>query len=270
MKVGKAILLTLLLLILEAVFHLGSFIIFDTKSNPENLEHIRGGTILGARLFAYLSILYFFWKPGAEKLNFNIRKLSLPVIALILLIIIGSEFLIRPFVDLTRLFNNSPVNFTYEGFSTYQIYISITALIIAPIFEELFFRAFLFKKLILNNGLLTGLLVSSFLFSIIHWETPLNLIPAFIVGIISAVIFYKTGNIIYSILLHFLYNAVNQAVYYKAELYSEWLNWLNFGILYWSLFAFGIFITLLGLKLIPDSGGEVFRSATFNTDSIKK
>src|SRR5690606_12409202 len=257
MKIGKAILLTLLLLILEAVFQVGSYLIFDTKSNPENLDHIKGGTILGARLLAYLIIFYFFWKPGTSIISFKTGSLSFTVNSLILLIILGSEFRIRPFVDLVRFLNNSPVNFTYEGFSTYQIYFTITALLLAPIFEELFFRGFLFKKLITKNGFLTGLLVSSFLFSIIHWETPLNLIPAFIVGLISAVIFYKTGNIIYSILLHFLYNALNQVFYYKAALYSEWLNWLDFGILYWSLFVLGIFLTLLGLKLIPNSRGKL-------------
>lgn len=256
MKIGKAILLTVLLLVLEAVFHLLSYLIFDTKSNPENLDHIRGATILMGRLLAYLIIFYFFWKPGSAELFFSSKEISISVISLILLIIIGSEFLNRPFADLDRLLNNAPANFVYEGYSTYKIYGTITALIIAPVFEELFFRGFLFKKLVRKNNFLIGLFVSSVLFSIIHWETPLNLIPAFIMGLISAVIFYKTGNIFYSILLHFLYNFSNHIYYYNAQLYSVWLNWLDFGILYWSLFIFGIFITLLALRLIPITGSQ--------------
>ncbi len=183
--------------------------------------------------------------------SFKSEKLSIPVIAVLFLIIIGTEFLNRPFIDLNRLLNYTPVDFVYEGFSTLQIYAVLTSLLVAPVFEELFFRKFLFQKLLLKNGFLTSIIVSSFLFSIIHWETPLNLIPAFIMGMVLAFIFYKTGNIIYSILLHFIYNALSQVAYYYSELYSEWLNWLNFGILYWSLFALGIFITLFALWLIP-------------------
>ena len=175
------------------------------------------------------------------------------------MIILGTEFLNRPFADLDRLINYTPVNFNYNGYSTLQIYAALTALLVAPVFEELFFRKFLFKKLLLKNGFLTGILVSSLLFSIIHWETPLNLIPAFLFGLISAYIFYRTGNIIYSIILHFLYNASSQVTYYKAELYSEWLNWLDFGILYWSLFVFGIFITWFAVRSIPDSRDREFK-----------
>ncbi len=250
MGIGKAVLLTLLYLIFEMALQLTSYSIFDPWTYLEN-EHIRGLTIIISRVTAYLILFYFFWKPKSEILSFRSEKLSIPVIALLFLIIIGSEFLNRPFVDMMRLVDNAPLFFVNEGYSILHVYSTITALLVAPIFEELFFRKFLFQKMLLKNGFLTSIIVSSFLFSIIHWETPLNLIPAFIMGLILAVIFYKTGNIIYSILLHFLYNATSQVTYYKADLYSEWLNWLNFGILYWILFAFGIFITLFALWLPP-------------------
>ena len=255
MGVTKAVFLTILLLLVEAALQLLSYLFFDTQRSPEDLDHIIGGTIMVARVTAYLIVFYFFWKPKTSKGYCEPKNFSLTVLSLILLIIIASEFLIRPFADFSRLLNNTSVSFAYSGYSTYQIYGTATALLIAPVFEELFFRRFLFRKLLLKNRFLTSLLLSSFLFSIIHWETPLNLIPAFIVGLISAIIFYKTSNIIYSILLHFLYNALNQVYYYKAQLYSEWLNWLDFGILYWSLFLIGISLTFIALKLIPSAPG---------------
>jgi membrane protease YdiL (CAAX protease family) len=252
MGIGKAVLLTLLFLIFELALQLISYSIFDPWTYIEN-EHIRGLTIIIARVTAYLILFYFFWKPKSEILSFRLEKLNIPVIVLLFLIILGTEFLNRPFADLDRLFDATRVNYFYEGYSTLQVYGTITALLVAPVFEELFFRKFLFQKLLLKNGFLTVILVSSFLFSIIHWETPLNLIPAFIFGLISAFIFYRTGNIIYCILLHLLYNACSQLIYYKAKLYSEWLNWLNFGIIYWTLFAFGILIILFALQKIPNT-----------------
>lgn len=188
MSITKAVLLTLLYLVLEMALQLLSYYVFDTRNNPEN-DHIRGGTVLIARVIAYLILFYFFWKPTSGVFSFKSEKLSIPIISFLFLIIIATEFLNRPFADLGRLFDYTPVNFVYEGYSTLQIYATLTALLIAPVFEELFFRKFLFQKLMLKNGFLTGLMVSSFLFSVIHWETSLNLIPAFIFGLISAIIF---------------------------------------------------------------------------------
>ena len=256
MGIRKAVLLTLLYLVLEITFQLLFFILFETGNNFEN-EHFRGGTIIVARIVAYFIVFYFFWKPKSGILSIKSEKLNITIVSILFLIIISTEFLNRPFADLDRLLDYSPVNYVYNGYSTLQIYATLTALIVAPVFEELFFRKFLFQKLLLKNSFLTSIFVSSFLFSIIHWETPLNLIPAFIFGLISGIILYKTGNINYSIILHFLYNASSQIAYYNAELYSDWLNWLNFGILYWSLFFFGIVLTLFALKSIPTNRSTI-------------
>lgn len=249
MKILKAVLLTLLYFVIENIIQLSSYLAFGSDNYFEN-DHARGATILIARVAAYLVIFYFFWKPIAEIFSFKLQRLKTSVVLILFLIFIGTEFVNRPFADYDRLLEHTPAEFIYKGYSLINIYNALTALLIAPLFEELFFRKFLFHKLLGENGFVSALLVSSALFSIIHWETPLNLIPAFIFGLISAYIFYKTQNIIYSIILHFLYNALSQLTYYKAELYSDWLNWLNFGILYWSLFIFGIVITLLALRQI--------------------
>ncbi|MHA6280332.1 lysostaphin resistance A-like protein [Salinimicrobium sp. CAU 1759] len=227
------------------------------RENQNSLNHLMGGTLLTARITAYLTIFYFFWKKEDAKINWSFKNLKLPVLFSLLIILVGTEFFIRPFLDLLRMFENTSVDFMYSGYSTYGIYSVITALLVAPVLEELFFRKFLFQKLLLKNGFLTGIIISSFLFSLIHWETPLNLIPAFSFGLISAFIYYRTRNVIYCIILHFLYNGVSQLINYKAELYSDWLNWLNFGILYWSLFIFGIIITLFALQRIPFNRSSV-------------
>ncbi|MBS3738464.1 MAG: CPBP family intramembrane metalloprotease [Psychroflexus sp.] len=51
-----------------------------------------------------------------------------------------------------------------------------------------------------------SIVLSSLLFSLIHWEKLNNLIPTLLFGIISGLIFIKTQRIVYSILMHFLFN----------------------------------------------------------------
>ena len=257
MGIGKAVLLTILLLLVEAIGQLLLFYGFKMYDYPEGFDHLKGATIIIARVAAYSTFFYFFWKRKDSQLKLPSTPLSLTVLLSLLLIIVGTEFLNRPFLDLDRILETSPVNFEFSGFTTYGIYSAATALLIAPVFEELFFRKFLFQNLLLKTSFLTALLISSVLFSLIHWETPLNLIPALIFGLISAIILYKTGNIFYSILLHFLYNFTGQLINYQAELYSKWLNWLDFGILYWTLFIFGIILTLFALQRIPKTQNAI-------------
>ncbi len=251
MKIAKAILLTILLVLLEMGIQLLFYVLFDTQISSENGGHVLGTALVTARIVAYSTIFYFFWKPHREKYLSLPKKIDLFIILFLFLIILGTEFINRPFADLDRLFTKTPANFSFSGFSIYKIYTSFTALILAPVLEEMFFRKFLLKKLLEKNVFLTALLTSSLLFSLIHWETPLNLIPAFLFGIISGIIFLKTGRIFYSILLHFLYNAFGLMLFIYADLYADWLNWLNFGIMYWSLFIFGIILTLIAIRLIP-------------------
>ena len=269
MKISKAFLLTVLLFLTESGFQLLSYFIFDTQ----NSGHVFGGTIVISRLAAYLLLFYFFGKPEGRKSVSKPPQLNLLVIFCIFLIIIGTEFMNRPFADMERIIGNTSADFSFNGFSTYEIYKYIAALLLAPILEELFFRKFLLTKLLQKNSFLSSLLISSLLFSILHWEAPLNLIPAFLMGLISGAVYVKTGRIFYSVLLHFLYNLSGFIVQMNAELYSKWLNWLDFGILYWTLFVFGIILTLFAVKQIP-SGTSLISSENdhelFKTETTKQ
>ncbi|EGP4912611.1 CPBP family intramembrane metalloprotease [Enterococcus faecium] len=78
--------------------------------------------------------------------------------------------------------------------------------IAAPIMEEIVFRGGIIGYLVENNALL-AILISSFLFGIIHG--PTNFISFgmyFFMGIILAVSYYKTKDLRVSISIHFLNN----------------------------------------------------------------
>ncbi len=251
MSFTKAVLLTLLIFIIEAGIVLTSLFVFDSKN-----AHLHGISVIIARVVAYSTVFILFWRGNDQKGIFQFSKLRPVVIPLLLPLIVATEFIFRPFFDYDRilmLINNQELpnyNYSFQGFTAKQIYSSIAALLVAPIIEELFFRKFLITELLKKYSISITLLVSSFLFAIIHWETPVNLLPSFLFGLLSGFIYFKTKNIAYSVLLHFFANIASLILTIEGAAYYKWLSWLNFGFLYWTLFIIGIISCLGILKYI--------------------
>jgi len=171
---------------------------------------------------------------------------------------IGLGFVVQPFWDYNRLIeyyqnaNFEPYNRTYGELNFESLYFIFRTLIIAPIFEELFFRKFLFSKLQEKYQLIVAIIISSICFSLIHFEIPGNLLPSFIFGIISCLIYFKTKKISYSILFHFINNLLSTLINtHYGESFFNWLDGLKYNLVYWAVFVFGILITIVGVKKIP-------------------
>ena len=130
------------------------------------------------------------------------------------------------------------------------IYYILTTVIVSPIIEELFYRKFLLKKLTNKYNLTTALIISSFCFSIIHIQTPNNLITAFIVGIIFGLIYMHTKKIGYTIILHTIINLIIIIPNNIGYSYDNWFFGTKFDGIYWLLFIIGIMITYLGVYKI--------------------
>lgn len=256
MSVLKAILLTLLLIFVFSVAQIGFILIFlETELIPEHLQKHFGIATTLSFVVAYLVLFKFFWKP-----NLNIRKslilenYNLKFLPYLILIVLGLQLVNRPFWDLERfwdLFNHTNVENdfgTFKGFNPAFFYRSISLLLVAPVFEELFFRKFLLQKLLEKSSCKIGVLISSLCFAIIHMETPLNLIPAFIFGAISSLLFIKTKKIGYSICFHFLANLLVSISGVFDHTFDRWLLALNFNFTYWLMFLIGIGITYFGTK----------------------
>ena len=254
MTVLKAILLTLLLIFVFSLTQVGFGLIFyKTELIPKNLQKHIGITTLISFIVAYLIMFKFFWKDILKTKNtLNLRNYELKFLPYLILITLGLQFLYRPFWDLERIWNY--INYsefetdfsTFNGFSPSFFYRTFSILIVSPIFEELFFRKYLLNKLMEQNSQKIGIIISSLCFAIIHIETPFNLIPTFISGIISSLIFIKTKKIGYSILLHFLFNLLVQILYVFDFTFDRWM--LDFNYTYWIMFLIGIGITYLGIK----------------------
>jgi membrane protease YdiL (CAAX protease family) len=100
---------------------------------------------------------------------------------------------------------NEIVNPIEELIQNSSIYINLIIIsIIAPIFEELFFRKLLIDRTI-KYGATLSILLSAFIFALFHGNLN-QFFYAFLLGAFFAYVYTKTGNIIYTIILHAFVN----------------------------------------------------------------
>ena len=86
----------------------------------------------------------------------------------------------------------------------------ITIVIIAPIFEELFFRKFIIDRTV-KYGEKTAILFSGLCFGMFHMNL-FQFFYAFGLGLIFGYIYVKTGKVIYSTIMHMIINFIGSVV----------------------------------------------------------
>ncbi len=100
----------------------------------------------------------------------------------------------------------SQLNYVYASTLVSWTFFAISALIYAPIMEELFFRGIIFQKIAIKQSFWRGLLISAILFAAIHFRY--DIISLFVTGIITALLYFKTKQLATSIIYHFGYNLI--------------------------------------------------------------
>ncbi len=81
---------------------------------------------------------------------------------------------------------------------------------LAPPCEELFFRGFLFTGLARRWGIIAGIIVSGLLFSSAHLLYK-SFVPIAGVGMVFAFTYWKSGNILSTVLAHLSFNSISMA-----------------------------------------------------------
>lgn len=85
----------------------------------------------------------------------------------------------------------------------------LSVCIIAPIFEEIFFRGAIEGYLLRKwENPRWAILVSALIFGLIHMN-PAQILFAFLFGIILGELYYRTGSLLPSIILHFINNTLS-------------------------------------------------------------
>ena len=79
--------------------------------------------------------------------------------------------------------------------------------VIAPLAEEMFFRGFVFMGLLRPLGFNGALIMSSLLFAVVHLQI-MTVLPIFALGCLLGWLYYRSGSLWPSILVHATYNSI--------------------------------------------------------------
>ncbi|NMP17198.1 type II CAAX endopeptidase family protein [Thalassotalea sp. Y01] len=104
--------------------------------------------------------------------------------------------------------------------TTDYIWLSFLAIcIVAPIFEELVFRGFIYAKLASTRLRHSGsILVTAILFTFVHSQySGLVLVDLFILAMLLSITRYKTGNVYYCIAIHAINNMMSMLLLYTSN-----------------------------------------------------
>lgn len=107
---------------------------------------------------------------------------------------------------------------------------------LAPIIEELVFRGVVMNRLKIKFGIIPAIFVSAIVFGIVHFD--LNVLGRLFFGVLSAILYFETKNIINCIILHILNNA-SIFVFFILSQYT------NFSINTDSEFKTGIMVLII-------------------------
>lgn len=87
-----------------------------------------------------------------------------------------------------------------------------SAAIISPIYEEIFYRGFLYRWFRVKWGVSAGILLSSIIFMLVHIPTYNTLPINFLTGVVFSWTYEKTGSIYPGIIIHGVFNGIAVAL----------------------------------------------------------
>ncbi len=95
-----------------------------------------------------------------------------------------------------------------------QVWLSVLAVVAAPLFEEFIFRGLVFRGLRRSMPFVAAAVVSAAVFALVH--PPVSVAPVFVLGLAAAWAYERSGLLLAPILTHMVYNAA-------AILLGQWL-----------------------------------------------
>lgn len=166
----------------------------------------------------FIAVLLFKFKVSRSKLIFLFKdyrnKISFKeifgVVGTQLCLSMGISLLTISFIYfnfpnlLDSILNESAVSdyYTYSG----MIVAMLITVVCAPLSEELFFRAIIFKRTSKKFNIYVGMIVSSLIFGLLHVE--LAIIGAFLFGVNCCILYTKYKNILIPMTVHFFNNLI--------------------------------------------------------------
>lgn len=153
-------------------------------------------------------ILFLRHKAGrGSGLHLGIGSVNLPMVLWGVLLLLATGVVIEPLLE---LFPAAPYDNVKSaiGLGGWAILSTVVA---APIIEETLFRGLIFESCRERFGRGAAVLISALLFGAIH-VVPVQVINAFVVGLVLGYVYLKTNSLLSVIILH----AVNNAIAYAT------------------------------------------------------
>jgi membrane protease YdiL (CAAX protease family) len=130
---------------------------------------------------------------------------TLPLVLVVLYL--SSRFLGRPPVS-----SNPLIPLMMEASTLWeQLLFFLTVALLAPAFEEVFFRGFLFNAFRAKFGAPVGMVLSSLLFGLVHFDFAMFW-GLFVIGMMLCFVYYHTQSLAAPMLLHGLWNTTTLVV----------------------------------------------------------
>lgn len=204
------------LLLLECVIVIG-FIKFVVK--PMYLQwlgdELYSGTLMGLTIAIVLMIGVYVIALRPIKLSWSevgVRSFSVKewgrILLWTLVLIVGSTIVMVLTSYIGNTYDNSKTEAIQDNVTVFSIFIAFaSAVIISPVYEEIFYRGFIYRWLRARSGVGGALIWSSLIFTVAHIPT-FNAMPAnFLGGIILAWAYERTNSIWPAVWVHGLTNA---------------------------------------------------------------
>lgn len=207
----------ILLMILEFIFVLGclKFIVSSMYAQFFNND-LYAGTLMGLTIASVLLTGVYFialrpkalsWREVGIKRFFKKDWKIIVVFSVILLIGAIIIVVLTSFIGIS--WENGKTESLKQNVDFFTVFIAfVSAAVISPIYEEIFYRGFLYRWLRTRMGIFGAILISSAIFTIIHIPTY-NAMPVnFFSGIIFALAYERTNSIWPSVMIHGITNGM--------------------------------------------------------------
>lgn len=143
-------------------------------------------------------------------IKFNLSKNLLRVLlagGALIALTSAAFYIVEQLLPNVNLDQEQDIAFTAASSSVEIVLAFIALVIIAPVVEEAIFRGLLLTSFIKRFGLALGVLLSSLLFGLVHWQPNVGIVT-FIMGLILAWLYLKSRSLYPAIMFHSLKNLV--------------------------------------------------------------
>ncbi|WP_424000829.1 lysostaphin resistance A-like protein [Maribacter sp. IgM3_T14_3] len=247
----KSFLLILFALVLIHLLH--GLILWPTMQLGLSNEKVDIISLITIPIVTLIGIAYLLKQFGIH-LNFSFKKVNPILIFYVLLLavfcIIFQSALDIPFI--IELLQSKLRFFAFTNpfqYGLHSIVYLFGAVIVAPITEEILYRKIIFIKLKEQYGLAFALVVSSFLFALIHWNLE-GLLAYFASGLLLAYLYHITKVLWLNILLHGSYNFL--AMITTIEMFDSSHRMFVIILLLYLISAAGIYMILKEVKTLTN------------------